>query len=118
MLDWKIYYSDGNIFSSTEGTPWVAPPRDVQVIVILDKDHGWRTQAQTDYYVWDNRGGGYTWWGVDIFGLFDYLLDPGFRRVLFGRTIASDEFDKIYKRASNDVDFPKKTSSNCKERKA
>ena len=118
-LMWKIYYGDGNTFSSQDSTAWMILKRNnVQVIVQEDDNHGWFTQAQTDYYVWDNRGGGgWRWWGVDIFGLYDYLLEPGEKCVLFGRTIEKDEFSEIFKRASEDTDFPKKTSFANKERK-
>jgi hypothetical protein len=47
----------------------------------------------SDYYVLENG----KWRGVDIFGLFDYLLDSGL--VLFGRTIARDEYQKIVREA-------------------
>jgi len=116
-MKWKIYYGDDSTFSDQDGTPWIAPARDVQVIVMTSKDHGWRTQAGSDYYVWDDRGNGARWWGVDQFGMYDYLLDPGYKRVLFGRTVTSDRFSEIYSRASVDPDFPKKTSNANKERK-
>ncbi|MHC4752905.1 MAG: hypothetical protein ACYTFW_23920 [Planctomycetota bacterium] len=51
------------------------------------------------------------------FGMYDYLIEPGFKRVLFGRTVTSDQFNEIFKRASNDPDFPEKTAFANKERK-
>jgi len=117
-VNWKIYYGDDSTFSDQDGSPWCAPARNVQVIVMSDKDHGWRTQAGDDYYVWDCRDGETRWWGLkDRFGLYDYLIEPGYKRVLFGRTITSDRFSVIFKRASNDPDFPKKTAFANKERK-
>lgn len=115
-MNWKIYYSDGSTFSDQDGTPWIAPARDVQVIVIDDRDHGWMTQAGDDYYVWDDRGDGARWWGVDNFGMYDYLIDPGYKRVLTGRRIPRDQFNEIFKRASNDPDFPTKTAFANQER--
>ena len=115
---YKIYYGNGETFSSQTAPPFLIPKRnDVQVIVQESDNHGWFTQAMNDYYVWDNRGNGWRWWGVDIFGLYDYLLEPGNKCVLFGRTIEGDEFNEIFKRASEDTDFPKKTSFANKERK-
>ena len=116
-MNWKIYYGDGTTFSDQDGTPFIAPARDVQVIVMNDKNHAWRTQAGNDYYVWDDRGDGARWWGVDQFGMYDYLIDPGYKRVLFGRTVTSNQFDNIFRLASNDPDFPKKTAFANRERK-
>lgn len=71
------------------GTP---PARDVQVILQED-DKGPYFQSGADYYVWwDER-----WLGVDLFGLFDYLMDSGL--VLFGRTITNEEYQAIYQEA-------------------
>ena len=116
-MKWKIYYGDRSTFSDQDGSPWVAPARDVQVIVISDPNHGWRTQAGFDYYVWDCRAGETRWWGVDQFGFYDYLIEPGVKRVLFGRTTTSKGFSEIFKLASNDPDFPDKTAFANKERK-
>ena len=111
-MNWKVYYSDGTTFSSQEGTPWIVPGLDVQVIVMEDKDHGWMIQAHDDYYIWDDRGSGARWWGVDRFGMWEYLfIEPGHKRVLAGRRMSRDQFSEIYKRAGNDPDFPKKTAS-------
>lgn len=117
-LTWKIYYGDGQTYSSLDGAIEDTPTTDVQVIILIDRDHGWTTQTGTDYYVWDNRGNGPRWWGVDYPGYIDYLIEPGWKKVLLGRTIPSDIFNSIYKRASEDPDFPKKTSFSNKERKA
>jgi hypothetical protein len=68
----------------------------VQVILQNDPERGPYFQSGADYYVW--RGD--HWRGVDIFGLFDYLLDSGL--VLFGRTITNAEYIKIYQRAKGD----------------
>ena len=114
---WKIYYSDGATFSSAEGGPEVAPTQRVQVIVLIDHNHGWRTQASSDFYVWDDRSHGAMWWGVDIFGLSDYFDKPGWKRVLKGETIHSDQFSEVMALAMADPDFPQKTSFNNQERK-
>ena len=109
-MKWKIYYGDG----STYGGPVEdAPARNVQVIIVEDKDAGWITQAGTDYYIW-NRG---RWWGVDLFGMYDYLIEDGWKRVLFGRTLAKDEYQAIFKRASDDMQFERKTAFANRERR-
>jgi hypothetical protein len=117
MFRWRIYYGDDSTFSNLEGTIWEVPPRDVQVIIQTDRDHGWASQTGSDYYVWDNRGDGERWWGVDIFGLFDYLLEPGPRKVLFGRTVTSERFGEIFRRAKADPGFERKTAFRRQERR-
>lgn len=117
-MGWKIYYGDGTTYSSNQGGPDEAPARNVQVIVLSDKYHGWYTQAKSDYYVWDERGEGeMRWWGVDIFGLYDYMIEPGWKRVLYGRTLTSDRFQEIFKMAMQDEEFPKKTAFDPAERR-
>jgi hypothetical protein len=87
---WRIYYSDGTVYDGDR-----PPARDVQVILQHDED-GPYFQSGSDYYI---RLGD-RWQGVDIFGLFDYLLDSGL--VLFGRTITRKEYDAAYQRAKVD----------------
>lgn len=117
-MRWCIYYGDDSTFSIEDGTAWIAPALDVQVIVIEDKDHGWRTQTGSDYYVYDVRGSEPAWWGVDIFGMFEYLFTrPGYKRVLAGRTLTSERYSEIFKRAKEDPNFGKKTAFRRRERK-
>lgn len=83
----KYFYPDG--FSYEGNNP---PARGVQVIVQED-DSGPYMTTGADYYIWrEDR-----WVGVDIFGLFDYLIESGL--VLFGRTITNDEYREILQRA-------------------
>lgn len=93
-MEWRIFYDDGSTFSDEDGTPEQAPARGVIAIVCRDPVARWVVCSRFDYYVW--RG---EWFGVDIFGLFDYLVDPGWKGVTFGRTIANEEFRKIHTRA-------------------
>lgn len=102
-MKWRIYYGDGSTVDA--GTPVEeAPTRDVQLIVQADPDVGWAMYHMRDYYVWI----GESWLGVDNFGLWDYLARPGWKRVLFGRTLLRQEFASIYERAKAARDFAKK----------
>jgi hypothetical protein len=83
----RIFYGDGTEYEGDR-----PPTRDVQVILQHDES-GPYFQSGSDYYVWQ----GDRWQGVDIFGLFDFLLDS--RLVLFGRTIDREEYNAIYQRA-------------------
>jgi len=93
---WLIYYGDGVVLSDKDHTPFTLPKRaDVQVIIQPDPKYVWFSQCGDDYYVW--RGD--RWWGVDHFGLYDYLLQPGEKCVLFGRTIDNEDFHAIFEDA-------------------
>jgi len=90
---WRVYYDDGSTYDGAEGVE-KAPARGVQVIAMTDPEVGWYAQSGSDYYVWrDDR-----WWGVDIFGLFDYLDMPGWKKVLMGRTLTNAAYVAIWQR--------------------
>lgn len=119
-MRWKIYYGDGSIYSSDDGPPEDAPGTGLQVIVQLDKDHGrhivkgGNEGRRDDYYWWDFPSE--TWWVGDYPGFLDYLMQPGVRKVIFGRSIPSDRFAEIYKTAVHDPDFPVKTGWRQREK--
>lgn len=86
---WRIYYGDGRTHDGQEGLPTGEEARGVQAILQKDADVGWIVTSEADYYVWrDGR-----WWGVDLNGLFDFLLDTGL--VVFGRVIGAVRFREI-----------------------
>ena len=115
-MEWCIFYGDGSRYSSL-GEPQYAPARDVQLIVIKDPDHKWRTASGCDYYVWDDRGDGYSWWGVDHNGLYDYWIEPGWKRILQGRSITSRQFQKLFNAVQDDSEWGRKTAFYPNERK-
>lgn len=84
----RVWYSDGTY---QDEPPY--PPTGVQVIVMPNPEGGIMTACKTDYYVKRED----KWYGVDIFGLFDYLMDSGL--VLFGRTISGKKFQRILETA-------------------
>jgi hypothetical protein len=84
-----VYYGDG----AAQEADGSQPSRGVQVIVQSHPDTGSEIVTSSDYYVLD----GDRWRGVDIFGLFDFLMDSGI--VLFGRTIGRDEYQEIVRTA-------------------
>jgi hypothetical protein len=95
-MDFLIYYGDGDVIQDT--SPFEIHKRsDVQVIIQPDENVVWYSQCGDDYYIWRNR----RWWGVDIFGLFDYLLQSGRKCVLFGRTIDNKDFQRIFMEAKH-----------------
>lgn len=106
-MDWKILYSDDH-YSDEDGPPENAPKIDVQAIIVRDTLIGRRIEARSDYYIWvPSRGG---WRGVDTFGLFDYLATPGSKIVLFGRVLSDPDWRSLWTLATQDPDFPIKSS--------
>lgn len=113
QVRWRIYYGSGETFSSLDGAAAEAPGLDVQAIVQRDPDphgtgrhviHGGGqrpNRVPIDYYWFDNG----MWAGGDLFGLWDYLQRPGWKRVLFGRSIPDLDYQKLLMRASDDPDF-------------
>jgi len=81
-----VFYGDG---SSRKEPPYEA--RGVIAIVQPHPEVGAEIVTGKDYYVKENG----LWKGVDIFGLFDFLMDSGI--VLFGRTVTSEEYYRIMK---------------------
>lgn len=112
---WRIYYSDNTTISSEEHTPFSLDKRaDIQVIIQDSPEHGWVTVCGDHFYVWDDRGSGPKWWGVDRFGLDHYLLQPGEKCVIFGISIDNDRFREIFNRAT--AELGKKHIFDRKER--
>lgn len=110
MIPFRIYYDGGATY---DGEPQDAPALGVLVIVEADTDHGRRLVSAKDYYVWD-RG---RWWSVDYIGMIDYLIQPGMKKVLFGRTVESESWYAAMRRANTDPDFPERTAWGNKEEK-
>lgn len=115
-LRWRIYYGDGTTFDVRDGHAFDAPARNVQMIAVADPDHGWYLCRSDDYYWWLPQTD--TWQGGDKFGLFDYLIEPGPKRVLFGRTIGNAQFNAIFDRAMNDPEIPQKSGWQPRERES
>ena len=74
---------------------------------------GFSVEREEHYYVWVGPG----WRAVNQFGLYDYLIDPGFKIVLFGRTLSHEEYRAILGKATADPDLPKKSAWLREERR-
>ena len=106
-LKWRLYYGDGSTFSNADGPPQDAPCCNVQVIVSIENgrrilQHGAdNPTAHRDYYWWENDG----WVIGDQAGYWQYMSEPGWKTVKFGRTIETEKFHEIIKRVLADPDF-------------
>ena len=96
-IRWRIFYSDGTVVTDTD--PAEVPTLDVQVIAYAHPNVGVALLTDRDYY-WFEDG---TWHAGDIFGLWDYLARPGWKRVLFGRTIPYEDYARIVSIAVEDM---------------
>jgi hypothetical protein len=98
-MKYKIYYGDNSVFTDEDGMPWEAPTLNVQVI--------WQLQPE-NILIYGNSSAGrsdlgwFTYredWGWDIHdmpGLIDYLITyKGPKAILLGRTIPTQDFEKI-----------------------
>lgn len=109
-MNFRIYYDDSAVYA---GDPYKAPALGVLVIVEKDPDSGRRLVSAKDYYVWDEKES--RWWSVDYIGMIDYLIQPGKKRVLFGRTVESKKWYEVMRIANEDPDFPIRTCWGSKE---
>lgn len=113
MRKWRIYYADGRTnFDDANGTPYDAPARGVICVVYPHPDQGRYILHRKDYYWWS----GDEWNGGDIFGLWDYLIEPGPKTVKFGRTVADNRYRAIYNLANEDPDFPLRSATSPDEK--
>lgn len=105
-MDWRIYYGDGSTFSDQDGKPEDAPCRNVQAIAQVAPDVGWYLCRSDDFYAYLEKG----WQGLDSFGLWDYLAEPGLKIVKFGRTLHYPDYEEVLNKALNDPDLPRKSA--------
>lgn len=109
-MNWKIRYGDGSTFSDLDGSAFDAPGLGVVTINVVDPEVGFRVARSADYYCYDPEQFTGGWEGVDIFGLWDYLSQPGPRKVVFGRTYQNSVWDEAWQAAKHDPDMPLKSA--------
>lgn len=107
-IAWKIYYDDGTTYT---GDPFLAPALGVLIVVHPDPEHGRYFRFNHDYYWFENN----RWEGGDLFGLYDYLMRPGCKKVIFGRIVTNERFGEVYNQAMLDMDFAPKTAHSFRE---
>lgn len=115
MRKWRIYYESctyDNFSASSSGTLPNAPGEGVIGIVQEDSDahdvyaNGREYLCDRDFYWWaDDR-----WVKGDLCGLFDYLRQPGLKKVLAGRTVNRTLYQETLLKMQADPDFPERTT--------
>ena len=110
MLKWRIYYGDGSTFDSNDGSVYDAPGIDVQAVAYHTPDPQHSTGRipifRFDFYWWVPETE--EWYGGELFGLFDYLVRPGPKKVIFGRTIDTATHQAIVNLACEDPDLERR----------
>jgi hypothetical protein len=105
---WWVVFGDRNIVAgSGAADAYAVPGRDVQAVISPCPDHGWELWSRGEFYVFLPSAD--AWRPVDQWGLFDYLLEPGPRKVLFGRTMFDPEFYALLAWLNEHPDLPMKT---------
>ena len=115
-MKWCIYYSD-SIYTYLDGEVKDAPGIGVQYIAQEDKNHNWVSFSGDDYYYWDDKGDGAKWWQGDRIAFNIYLIQPGWKKVLFGEMLSEERFTEISRRVSEDLQVARKTGYTPWERK-
>jgi hypothetical protein len=91
LVCWRIFYYDGSEYGCEDGPPTEAPGWGVVAI-----SNGPAALSGGDgYYCWDND----RWFGMDRMGFFQYLAEPGYKVVKFGRWTETPLFRDIYEKA-------------------
>ena len=97
MTDWKLYYGDSSTFSNEDGGAESAPCTRVICVAFYDEDGRRKICHQADYYLWD----GARWYSADASGFWQYMQEPGFKVVKFGREIGDLKYREIMTFALN-----------------
>lgn len=113
---WRTYYVDGSSFSSEDGGPEAAPGGGVVGVGQEDSQVGVVLHSGSDFYAFDLAlyGG---WYGLDYFGLGQYLARPGFKVVKMGESMATDRFRAFMDALRADPMMPEKSASYPWERR-
>ena len=86
-MNWRIYYGDGSTFSDRDGSPYDAPPTNVQCVAVKSpiSTEGKLLAHGKHAYYWSF---GLGWVGCDEPGMWDYLLNikgPKFKDYLLDK---------------------------------
>lgn len=100
VADWTIHYAGGLTFSSEQGGPEESPGLGVLAVVIPDDTTGYRVMhgggphyGQGTY--WWEKG---QWFIGDVFGMTQYLAEPGWKIIRLGRTVTKDAWAQLWQR--------------------
>lgn len=97
---WVIYYTNGDKFSSDDGSPWDAPRRSIQAIASSSPEVGFYWIYGSDYFYYEKENGG--WHVADQFALYDHLLRAKYPCPGFGRMLSDQGWKDQWRRIRQD----------------
>ena len=97
---WVIYYTNGDKFTSDDGSPWDAPRRSIQAIVSSNPEVGFDWAHGSDYFYYEEETGG--WHSADMFTLWDHLVRAKYPCPGFGRMMSDVDWKDMWQRARED----------------
>ena len=112
----RVFYDDREPYTGSYDEPEHTPKRGVQAIIAYDSEHKWYLTYGNDLYIWKELDGMLNWYGCDIFGLWDYLQEPGYKLVLFGRVIGNKEWGELKAKLFETKEMQEKTAWRRSER--
>jgi len=113
-MRWKIFYADGSTFGSNEGAPVDAPGGGIIAIAQEDDVVGIEISSGNDFYVFDESIGG--WGEMDVFGLTQYILRPGYKIIKLGQLISTKDYRALMVKIRSDPELPDKSAWYPEER--
>ena len=90
-MRWTIVYSDGQQFTHADGAPEDAPGTGVLGIGQEEATVGVLAHSGEHFYVWDEEQYG-GWYGLDYYGLAQYIARPGKKIIKMGESISTERF--------------------------
>lgn len=99
-MAWKIYYTDGSIFTDLDGTPYDAPEREVQFVVSEQDDGRFLILSGSDYYIFEEAFG---WWYTNEDGKDSHLLRDVPPCVKHGAMMNKKDFDTMTRRVHEEL---------------
>ena len=103
-MKWKIWFTDGSSFDSSDGHPEQAPCKDVALMHVEDGRCGRRVLKFMDWYRWDNRAK--RWFEGTEFDVLLHLTRNGYVVARRGGYMPEAEFQKILIEAHEDDFIP------------
>ncbi len=97
---WVVYYTNGDQFTSEDGTPWDAPRRSIQAIASSSPEVGFYWIYGSDYFYYEEESGG--WQKADTFTLWDHLVRAKYPCPGFGRMLSDQGWRDMWKRIRED----------------
>lgn len=114
-MRWKIFYVDGSTFSNQDGAPEDALGSGVVAIAQEDELVGVQIHSGSDFYCFAEEFDG--WYGLDYFGLAQYLIRPGMKIVKLGEVMSTQKYRELIMAIQKDSQLPNKSSRYPWERK-